>query len=63
MNKVAIFFNNLNRFFRNLLLDDVDKVHDRPLPYHRKFGSVEQKKAKLKAKREIEQIQQNRGIF
>ena len=28
-----------NLWFRNLMLDDVDKEYDGPLPYHKKFGS------------------------
>lgn len=30
---------NLNSWFRDLILDDVDKQYDKPLPYHKKFGS------------------------
>jgi len=33
------FFNKINLWFRNLMLEDVDKEFDGPLPYHKKFGS------------------------
>ncbi|MBC3846737.1 hypothetical protein H8K90_10135 [Winogradskyella echinorum] len=56
------FFIKLNNFFRNLLLSDVDKPYDRPLPYHRKFGSVERQKNDLKQKRAQEQREQSRGF-
>ncbi|MEM9681325.1 MAG: hypothetical protein AAF901_13465 [Bacteroidota bacterium] len=56
------FLNRINNFFRNLLLDDVDKVYDKPLPYHRKFGSVERQKNDIKLKRLKEQQEQSRGL-
>ena len=33
------FFKNINKWFRNLILDDVDKEFEGLLPYHKKFGS------------------------
>ncbi len=56
------FFIKLNDFFRNLLLDDVDKPYDKPLPYHRKFGSKERQKNDIKQKRLNEQKQQSGGF-
>ncbi|WP_299100859.1 hypothetical protein [uncultured Winogradskyella sp.] len=56
------FLLKLNSFIRNILLDDVDKPYDKPLPYHRKFGSVERQKKDIKQKRYIEQKQQSGGI-
>lgn len=56
------FFLKLNNFIRNILLDDVDKPYDKPLPYHRKFGSVERQKSDIKQKRYNEQKQQSGGI-
>jgi hypothetical protein len=53
----------INAFFRNLLLDDVDKEHYGPLPYHRKFGSKERQKTDLKQKRTKEQKEQSSGRF
>ena len=38
-NKQKNLFGKLNDWFRNLILDDVDKEYDGPLPYHKKFGS------------------------
>ena len=29
----------INSWVRNLLLEDVDKPYEGPLPYHKKFGS------------------------
>lgn len=56
------FFLKLNNFFRNLLLDNVDKPYDKPLPYHRKFGSIERQKSDIKQKRLKEQNEQSRGF-
>lgn len=56
------FFIKLNTFFRNILLSDVDKPYDKPLPYHRKFGSIERQKKDLKKRRLNEQKQQLGGI-
>ncbi|WP_431107056.1 hypothetical protein [Winogradskyella poriferorum] len=56
------FFNRINNFIRNLLLDDVDKDFGGPLPYHRKFGSVERQKKDLKQKRAKERKEQSRGF-
>ena len=56
------FLERLNTFFRNLLLDDVDKTYDGPLPYHRKFGSVKRQKDDLKQKRAKEANEQSRGF-
>lgn len=38
-NKNKNLFEKINSWFRNLMLDDVDKEYDGPLPYHKKFGS------------------------
>lgn len=56
------FFYRINNFIRNLLLDDVDKDYGRPLPYHRKFGSVERQKNDIKQKRTKEREEQSRGF-
>lgn len=59
------FLKRLNNFFRNLLLDDVDKAHDGPLPYHKGFranDSYKKHKEKLNRKRNLEQHEQNRGF-
>ncbi|NRD19821.1 hypothetical protein HNV08_07145 [Winogradskyella eckloniae] len=56
------FFLKLNTFIRNMLLDDVDKPYDKPLPYHRKFGSVDRQKNDIKQKRNYEQKQQSGGF-
>lgn len=56
------FFHRLNNFFRNLLLNDVDKDYGKPLPYHRKFGSVTRQKNDIKQKRVREQNEQSRGF-
>jgi len=59
MNK---FFLKLNNFFRNLLLDNVDKPYEKPLPYHRKFGSKERQVSDIKHRRLNEQKEQSRGF-
>ena len=55
-----------NKYFRDLILDDVDKEHDGPLPYHKGFGpfnkSFKDKKEALRNKREYEQEQQSGGF-
>lgn len=56
------FFKKLNHFFRNLLLDDVDKLYEKPLPYHRKFRSKERQKNDLKQKRSNERKEQSKGF-
>lgn len=54
----------INTFFRDILLDDVDKQYDGPLPYHKKFGpkSIKDQKEILEQKRALEREQQSRGI-
>ena len=56
------FFNRINDFFRNLLLEDVDKQPKGPLAYHKKFGSVQRQKADIKKKRAKQRRQQSRGF-
>ena len=56
------FLKQINKFFRDLLLDDVDKDYGRPLPYHRKFGSVKRQKEDIKQKLAKERHEQSRGI-
>ena len=43
-------FKKINSWLKNLLLDDVDKKYDGPLPYHKKFGEVK-KRTDIKNKR------------
>ena len=62
---MANFLARINNFFRNLLLDDVDKPHDGPLPYHKGFrsnDSYKKHKARLKEKRAYEQEEQSKGF-
>lgn len=56
------FISKINNFFKNLLLDDVDKPFDGPLPYHKKFGSKERQRADLKQKRAKENKEQSKGF-
>ena len=56
------YFIKLNTFFRNILLDDVDKPYGKPLPYHRKFNSKERQKKDIKLKRANERKQQTKGF-
>lgn len=47
------------------MLEDVDKAHDGPLPYHKGFranDSYKKHKEKLNRKRNLEQHEQNRGF-
>ena len=48
--KTKNLFKKINTWFRNLMLDDVDKKYDGPLPYHRKFGA-EKNHSDIKEKR------------
>lgn len=50
----------LNTLFRDFMLDDVDKIHKGPLPYHKKFGSKKNPVKRIE-KRFNEQKSQNRG--
>ena len=59
---MANIFDKIEQFFKNILLDDVDKDYGKVLPHHRKFGSVERQKRDIKNKRKKEQRQQSRGI-
>ncbi|WP_412560436.1 hypothetical protein [Winogradskyella sp. MIT101101] len=56
------FFLRLNNFFRNLLLDDVDKDYGISLPYRLKPRTFRQLKDVIKQKRAQEQNEQSRGI-
>ncbi|WP_111683988.1 hypothetical protein [Winogradskyella tangerina] len=59
------FFNRINKFFRDLLLEDVDQPHNGPLPYHKGFrskDSYKKHKEALNRKRNYEQQEQSRGI-
>jgi len=40
----------INSWLRSLVLDDVDKSHEKPFPHHKKFGSVK-KHGDIKEKR------------
>jgi hypothetical protein len=54
------FLKKVNSWFRTIMLDDVDKEHDGPLPYHKKFGSTKNPVDRIQ-KRFDEQKAQNRG--
>jgi len=54
------FIIKLNSWFRNLILDDVDKEPDGLPNYHRKFGSKKDPVDRIE-KRFIKQKKQNRG--
>ncbi|WP_417873500.1 hypothetical protein [Xanthomarina gelatinilytica] len=36
-------FEKINSWFRNLMLNEVDKEYDGPLPYHKKFREVKKR--------------------
>lgn len=60
-NKQKNLFGKLNDWFRNLILDDVDKEYDGPLPYHknlaqRKILSNESKKDLMIKKSQSDKI-------
>ncbi len=57
---MIVFFKKLNSWFRNIMLDDVDKEYDGPLPYHKKFGAKKNPVERIE-KRFNEQKAQNRG--
>ncbi|NRA92363.1 MAG: hypothetical protein HRU26_06695 [Psychroserpens sp.] len=59
---MANIFEKIERFFKNIFLDEVDKDYGKVLPYHRKFGSVERQKRDIQQKRNREQHEQSRGF-
>ena len=54
------FLKKLNNWFRDFMLDDVDKPHDGPLPYHKGFGKKKDPVTRIE-NRFDEQKKQNRG--
>lgn len=60
MKTILTFFKKINTWFRNLMLEDVDKIHDGPLPYHKKFGSKKDPVSRIE-KRFKDQKKHNRG--
>ncbi len=54
------FFKKINSWFKNILLDDVDKQYDGPLPYHKKFGSKKNPVDRIENRFGV-QKKQNRG--
>lgn len=54
------FFKKLDRWFKDFMLDDVDKPHDDPLPYHKGFGKKKDPVTRIE-KRFDEQRKQNGG--
>lgn len=54
------FLKKCNQWLRNQLLDDVDKVYEGPLPYHKKFGAKKDPVSRIN-ERFKEQKAQNRG--
>lgn len=54
------FFKKLNNWFRDFMLDDVDKPHNGPLPYHKGFGKRKDPVTRIE-NRFDEQKKQNRG--
>ena len=52
----------INNWFRDIVLDDVDKEYEKPLPYHKGFGDKKAQIERIKQKRETEQNQMSRGL-
>ncbi|GEM_PF-3214567 len=59
-NLILNFFKKLDKWFKDIILDDVDKPHDGPLPYHKGFGIKKDPVTRIE-NRFNEQKKQNRG--